>query len=170
MQCLTMDISKLENGNYTHRHENGTTTPAPPDIPVTSGAVLYAENELFDEVAYENEVSKKTNKKVTSIRVSIGSTSSKEEYDYHRKGSVEQLEPGDAACCNKKAKKWCCNMTVAVLMLMITVSFTLPLVFYYVDIPQNEDFSQNEADDIVELLKLCLATVSPCCMSAHTYN
>jgi len=158
-----MDIGKIENGTYTH-HENGPTSPTSPvfSTSVTPGAVLFAENQLFDQVAYEKEVSKKTSKKITSIRVSNGSTSSREECDYPRRGSVEELEPGrsDATYFNKNSKKWCCNLTVAVLMLVIIVSFTLPLVFYYVDVPENDDFSQREANDIVKLLELCLASVS----------
>jgi len=160
-----MDIGKIENGTYQcTRHENGPTSPASPvfSTSVTPGAVLFAENELFDQVAYEKEVSKKTSMKITSVRVSNGSTSSREEYGYLRRGSVEELEPGrsDATYCNKNAKKWCCNLTVVVSMLTIIVSFTLPLVFYYVNVPENDDFSQREADDIIKLLELCLASVS----------
>lgn len=161
--------TKLENGTYYTHYEIGCTSPvsspvsSPTVIPssVTSGAVLFAENELFDNVVYENEVSKERNKKqaAPSLKVSNGGTiTGRDQYDYDRRGSRTALEPtGVSKCCSKR---WCCNVTVVMSLLTIIALFTLPIIFYYVDTPENDDYSQDDADDLLRLLETCLASVS----------
>jgi len=156
-----MDISKLQNGSCAQQ-EDGLLFPVIIPSSVTSEAVLFAENQLFDTVVtYEKETDKKNSKKFTSVKVSNGTTSGKEEYHYPCKGSAAELElGGGATCCNKKAKKWCCHLTVAVTLLTIIGFFTLPIIFFYVDVPENDDFSQSKGENLTHLLELCLALVS----------
>jgi len=137
---LSMDTGKLENGSYTQR-EGSPTTPLPSPS-TTFAAVLYVENEIFD-VSCQKEVRKN---KVTSIVVPNGSSTCKsgEEFDYHQRKSLPvELETGDTTCCSKETKKWCCNLTVAVTLLTIIGLFTLPIIFYYVDVPENQGFDIN---------------------------
>lgn len=152
-----MDTGELENGSYT-QCESSPTSPLP-SSPATFAAVYYVENEIFDHISCQKEVHSK--KKVTSIVVPNGCKSG-EEFDYHqRKNFPVELEPGGSTCCSKETKRWCCNITVAATLLTIIGLFTLPIIFFYVDVPENHN-SQFDSDiSLGDLLNAsCKALVS----------
>lgn len=158
-----METNSLERGNYTRTQSESSPSSPLPSSAATLAAVLYVENEMFDQVPCQKEVRKKK----ASIVVPNGSSSSTkkkttEDFDYHQRYSLPASpESSDAATwCSTDTKKWCFNLTIVILLLIITGLFTLPILFYYVNVPQNDRFDQSEADDLVRQLELCLASVS----------
>ena len=161
-----MSKNVLENGLYS------VTQPAFPSS-ITSGAVLMAENELFDQICVKDEVmgSSKNTKKSTTISNSNGIVlHNKDEADYldqypQRKISSTRLDPagveGATSCCSKKSKKNICNVLVVVSIIVVVGLYSLGIVFFYTDVPENENFDYDTVrDDILDELELCLELVS----------
>lgn len=160
----------LENGIYS------ITQPAFPSS-ITSRAVLMAENELFDEVCVKEEA-KKSSKDTKALTITISDSNgiglhSKDEADCHddqypqRKISSARLDPtgstseGAASCCSKKTKKYICNALVVISLIVVVALYSLGIVFFYTDVPENENFDYDKLrDEILDQLELCLELVS----------
>ena len=158
----------LENGIYS------ITQPAFP-ASITSRAVLMAENELFDQV-YVKEEAKKSSKDTKELTITISDSNgiglhSKDEADCHdeqypqRKISSARLDQtgieGAASCCSKKTKKYICNALVVISLIVVVGLYSLGIVFFYTDVPENENFNyDNLRDEMLDRLELCLELVS----------
>lgn len=161
-----MSKNVLENGIYS------ITQPAFPSF-ITSGAVLMAENELFDQVCVKDEVkasSKNTEKSLTISDSNGVVLHNKDEPDYldpypQRKISSTRLNSAGieapTSCCSTKTKKYICNVIVVASLIVVVGLYSLGIVFFYTDIPENENFDYDTLrDDILDELELCLELVS----------
>lgn len=152
-----MSNNVLENGVYT------TTNAIPSSI--TSGAVFMAENELFDQV-YVKETAKTT--KSLSISSSNGVVlNGKDDSDYHnhyqRKISSVRLDPDERSTsrCSKIAKKYICNTVVLILLIAVAGMYSLGIIFFYTNVPENENFDYDTVrNDLLDQLELCKQLVS----------
>ena len=153
-----MSKNVLENGVYC------VTQPIPSSI--TSG-VLMAENELFDQV-YVKETNNRT--KSLSISVCTLDRDDKDQTDYHNNyhhkiSSTARLDqdekPTSFLCCSKKTKEYICNFAVILSIIVVVCLYSLGIVFFYTDVPKNEDFYDDALrNNLINQLELCLALVS----------
>lgn len=173
-----MSNSVLENGVYCVRMVD-------PVIPssITSGAMLMAENELFDQVFVPNEPTKNT--KSLPINGTNGITvDGKEEAVHHDNGHVRHKEStvrlhvdeeSTTTCCNKKTKGHICAAVVMISLVLVICLHALGIVFFYTDVPKNENFDYYEQrTGLLNNLELCLALVSigyiSCLSIIHCYT
>lgn len=149
--------------------ENGVYSATKPGIPssITSGAVLMAENELFDRV-YVKETDKKT--KSLTINISNGvALEGKEETDcnnqHRRKISSARLSSPDeeaaAPCCSKKTKQYIRNVVVVIAVMVVVGLYSLGIIFFYTDVPENDNFEyETVRNHLLNQLEFCLESVS----------
>ena len=150
--------------------EDGITisTSRPIASSMTSGAVFLAENELFDKVLVK-ETSKSTRKFSVTVKVADGSTlrsvsNGKNEtidFEDYRKDSSASLdpasEPAATTCCSKKTKKYVCNVTVVLSLIVVVCLYSLGIIFFYTDVPKNENFDANaHRNELTLQLEQCL--------------
>lgn len=149
----------LENGVYS------VTQPIPSSI--TSGAVLMAENELFDQV-YVKENTKNTKK--ISISDCNGTAVDSEDgtvdyHHYHRRktSSAQELDPGEEATlyCSKRTKKNICNILVVISLIAVVCLYSLGIVFFYTNVPENENIDyETQSSALLNQLNQCKELVS----------
>ena len=158
-----MSKNALENGVYC------VTLTQPGSIPssITSG-VLMAENELFDKVYV-----KETEKKTKSLSISVATLNDKDQTDYHNhyhrdhrmSSSTRRLDDDQdekpCLCCSKKTKEYICNFAVVMSLIVVVCLYSLGIVFFYTDVPKNEDFyDETLRNSLIDQLELCLELVS----------
>ena len=156
-----MSKNVLENGVYS------VTQPIPSSI--TSG-VLMAENELFDQVFI-----KETNSKSKSLTLNVPIVPADEKDQavnhndyYRRKISSTELNPSrvhydeeSTSCCGKKTKHCIWNIVVVISLIAVVGLYSLGIVFFYTNVPENEDFFDDKLrESLLNELELCLELVS----------
>ena len=138
---------------------------------ITSGAVFLAENELFDKAPVK-EASKSSIKFSVTVKVADGSTlrsdsngtlkSETIDFGDHRKDSSTSLDPAGqppaaTTCCSKKTKKYVCNVAVVLSLIVVVCLYSLGIIFFYADVPKNENFDANALRNELTLqLEQCL--------------
>ena len=165
-----MSDAVLENGVY---HVTMTQSD---DVPssITSGGVLMVENELFDQM-YVKEPSKSTKSSVSiNIPNAIPLDDDKDQTDFHnqrhRSSSTIKLDTStlkhdveSSAClrCSKKTKEYICNFAVVISLIVVVGLYSLGIVFFYTDVPENESFYDEALrNSLINQVELCLALVS----------
>ena len=150
----------LENGVYC------VTLTQPGAIPssITSG-VLMAENELFDKVYV-----KETDKRTKSLSISVSTLDDKDQTNYNNyhdrriSSSTKRLDDQDekpCLCCSKKTKEYICTFAVVMSLIVVVCLYSLGIVFFYTDVPKNEDFYDDTLrSSLIDQLELCLELVS----------
>lgn len=155
-----MSKSALENGVYC------VTLTQPGSIPssITSG-VLMAENELFDKVYV-----KETDKRTKSLSISVSTLDDKDQTNYNNyhhtissstKRLDDEADEKPCLCCSKKTKQYICNFAVVLSLIVVVCLYSLGVVFFYTDVPKNEDFYDDTLrNSLIDQLELCLELVS----------
>ena len=158
-----MSKNVLENGVYS------VTQPISSSI--NSGGLM-AENELFDQVYI-----KETNSKTKSLTLSFQIAQAADEKNhqtindndfYKRKISSAELNPSRVhhdeeatSCCGKKTKHCIWNIVVLISLIAVVGLYSLGIVFFYTNVPENEDFFDDKLRErLVNQLELCLELVS----------